>query len=298
MFSNNTICRDSHHFRNEILPWLIVGIAFLLLVLPTLYGLSNTTWKTEEQGHGPIVLAISGWLFYKQRHEMLKIHCPEKPARMASPMLGCSLVIYIIGRSQDILAMEVLAVILVFVSLIATTVGWRAVSTQWFPVLFLFFMIPLPGSVVDALTLPMKIAVSHVVEALLYMIGYPIARSGVMLQIGPYKLLVADACAGLQTLFTLEALGLLYMHLVRHGSWLRNVILGLLIVPISFAANVIRVAVLSLITFHFGDDAGQGFMHGFAGMVLFVSALLLIVAVDSGLRVIVDLMTRLSGHHA
>ena len=86
------------------------------------------------------------------------------------------------------------------------------------------------------------------------------------------------------TLFTLEAMGLLYLNVVRHSSALRNILLAILIVPISFAANVTRVVVLSLITYHFGDAAGQGFLHGFAGMVLFLTALLLIIATDSLLR--------------
>ena len=132
----------------------------------------------------------------------------------------------------------------------------------------MIFMIPLPGPVVDTVTVPMKMAVSHVAEQVLYWAGYPIARSGVILQIGQYQLLVADACAGLHTLFTLEAMGLLYLNLIRHESLFRNVTLAILIVPISFAANVIRVMALTLITYHFGDAAGQGFLHGFAGMVL------------------------------
>ena len=148
----------------------------------------------------------------------------------------------------------------------------------------MLFMIPLPGALVDALTLPMKMAVSYVAENVLFMAGYPVARTGVILQIGQYKLLVADACAGLQTLFTLEAMGLLYLNLIRRDSLFRNVSLAILIVPISFVANVIRVITLTLITYHFGDEAGQGFLHGFAGIVLFMSALLLIMAVDKVLH--------------
>ena len=108
--------------------------------------------------------------------------------------------------------------------------------------------------------------------------GFPIARSGVILQVGQYQLLVADACAGLQTLLTLEALGLFYLNVVRHSSAFRNVGLALLIIPISFTANVIRVVTLSLVTYYLGDAAGQGFLHGFAGIVLFITALLLWVA--------------------
>jgi len=126
--------------------------------------------------------------------------------------------------------------------------------------------------------------VSYAAEWLLHLLNYPISRSGVILNVGQYQLLVADACAGLHTLFTLEALGLLYLNIVRHTSAFRNIALAILIVPISFLSNVIRVMVLTLITYHLGDAAGQGFLHGFAGMVLFVSALLLIIGTDSLLR--------------
>jgi exosortase len=130
----------------------------------------------------------------------------------------------------------------------------------------------------------MKMAVSYVAEVILFFVGYPIGRNGVILQIGQYMLLVADACAGLHTLLTLEALGLLYLNLVRRDSAFRNISLAILIIPISFTANVIRVMTLSLITYHFGDAAGQGFLHGFAGMVLFLSALLLIIGFDTILQ--------------
>jgi exosortase/archaeosortase family protein len=101
-----------------------------------------------------------------------------------------------------------------------------------------------------------------------------------VLSIGPYQLMVADACAGLNSMFTLEALVLLYMNLVGHKSPVRNVLLALSAIPISFCANVVRVVILVLVTFHFGDEAGQGFIHGFAGMVLFLVALMLTMTLD------------------
>jgi exosortase/archaeosortase family protein len=75
--------------------------------------------------------------------------------------------------------------------------------------------------------------------------------------------------------------------LVKHDSIVRNITLAILIIPISFTANVIRVIVLTLVTYHFGDEAGQGFVHGFAGLVLFVVALILIMGVDSLLQYLV-----------
>jgi exosortase len=122
--------------------------------------------------------------------------------------------------------------------------------------------------------------VSAVATTLLDFAGYEIGRSGVVITIGQYQLLVTEACAGLQTMFTLEAMGLLYANLMNHSSLLRNAMLAVLVVPIAFAANVVRVIVLALVTFYAGDAAGQGFLHGFAGLVLFAVALALVIATD------------------
>ncbi len=53
------------------------------------------------------------------------------------------------------------------------------------------------------------------------------------------------------------------------------------ILPIAFVANVIRVLVLILITYHFGDEAGQGYLHGSAGIVLLMVALIALLGLDS-----------------
>lgn len=252
---------------------------------PTFWDLFHGLWAGDQQGHGPIVLFIAIWLFWKKYSDLITL--PVQPSNLAGwSLLSLGLALYLLGRSQNILIFEVGSILLVAASILLLLSGRIAMRTMWFPLFFMIFMVPLPGLFVDALTQPMKLAVSYVAEYILYHIGYPISRSGVILQIGQYQLLVADACAGLNTLFTLEALGLLYLNLVRYQSAMRNIFLAILIFPISFAANVIRVMVLTLITYHFGDEAGQGFLHGFAGMVLFLAALTLIIATDGLLRMI------------
>ncbi|WP_407277709.1 exosortase B [Aromatoleum evansii] len=265
-------------------PWLIVLAGLCFLYVPSFIDLFRTIWSTSEQAHGPIVLGLSLWLLYRQWPVMLARSAGRASSATGWPVLIVGLLLFMLGRSQDILIFEIGSLVWVLIAVLLIQRGVRAVKAQWFALFFMIFMIPLPGAVVDAITMPMKIAVSVVAENVLYWLGYPIARSGVILQIGQYKLLVADACAGLQTLFTLEALGVLYLKLTHSESVLRNTILAILIVPISFVANVIRVMVLTVVTYYYGDAAGQGFMHGFAGMVLFASALLLIIGMDTILR--------------
>ena len=275
----------------RLLVWLPIIAGLIVLYVPSLIDLMRGIWSTDQQAHGPVVLSIACWLAYRRWPAMMQASEGRPTSIWGWPIFIFGLLFYAIGRSQDILLFEIGSVIWLLSAILMLTRGTAALKAQWFTLFFMLFMIPLPGAVVDALTMPMKMAVSYVAENVLFWIGYPIARTGVILQIGQYKLLVADACAGLNTLFTLEALGLLYLNIVRHDSTFRNVALAIFIVPISFSANVFRVMVLTLITYHFGDAAGQGFLHGFAGMVLFLSALLLIMGVDSLLQ-FVDLITR------
>lgn len=260
----------------------VVGLA--LLYGPSLYDLLRGIWSTDEQRHGPIVLAMAVWLVYRNWAAMERASMGQPSHAAGWPILIVGLLLYLLGRTEQILILEIGSVIWVLAGVLLLARGTAALKAQWFALFFMLFMVPLPGAFVDNVTMPMKLSVSYVAEHVLFWLGYPIGRTGVMLQIGQYKLLVADACAGLHTLFTLEALGLLYLNLVRHESAARNVLLALIIMPISFTANVLRVIVLCLITYHFGDAAGQGFLHGFAGLVLFLSALLLIIGMDSLLR--------------
>ncbi|WP_293004692.1 exosortase B [Nitrosomonas sp.] len=270
--------------KSEILNWWPIILGALALYIPTFYGLANGIWTNEEQAHGPIILILSLWLMFRKWKIMIKESDAQSTSVFGWVILVVALIFYIIGGSQQILILEIGSFILVLAAILLIKRGYIALKIMWFPLFFLLFMIPLPGAIVSFFTMPMKMAVSYVAENILFWANYPIARNGVILQIGQYQLLVADACAGLQTLLTLEALGLFYLNLVNHTSVFRNVALAILIIPISFTANVIRVIVLTLITYHYGDAAGQGFLHGFAGMVLFISALVLILGVDGLLQ--------------
>lgn len=273
---------------------LILGLGLAILYLPTLWRLFNGVWGEDGQAHGPMILAIAAWLIYRALPDLVAAgqadikqagSCQSRAALVSGwVVLLVGLLLYIVGRSQSIDFFEIGSLIWVLAGSVLLLFGAKSLRLIWFPLFFMLFMIPLPGLLVAAVTMPMKIAVSVCAEWILYALGYPVARSGVILQVGQYQLLVADACAGLHTLLTLEALGLLYLNLFRHESLLRNVSLALLIIPIAFSSNVIRVMVLSLITYYFGDAAGQGYLHMFSGMVLFLSALLLVVGVDSLIR--------------
>lgn len=264
---------------------ITLGITLLGLAVlygPTYWGLANGLWASDEQSFGPILLATSAWLFWREREALAALTGMPR-VRTAYALLGFGLVLYALGRSQDILMFEVGSQIVVIAALLLMFKGTQAVKLMWVQLALLAFLVPLPGDLVAAVTGPLKSGVSAAAAAFLHWLGYPVGRSGVVLSVGQYQLMVADACAGINSIITLEALGLIYMKVMNHTSPLRNTALAILILPISFCANTVRVIVLVLVTYHLGDDAGQGFIHGAAGMVLFLVATILMILTDSAL---------------
>jgi exosortase B len=282
-----------------IMPnWWPLLLGMLVMYIPTFYSLFTGIWSTDEQVHQPIILVLAIWLIFRKWPSIKKVKEGKSAYIFGGIAFFLALILYVIGRSQQLYLFEVGSFVLMLAAILLIKLGFSAIKIMLFPLFFMLFMIPLPGTLVIMLTMPMKMAVSYMTENILYWAGYPIARNGVILQIGQYQLLIANACAGLQTLLTLEALGLLYLNLVRHTSVFRSVTLAILIIPISFVANVIRVISLILITFYFGEAAGQGFLHSFSGLVLFLSALLLIMAIDKLLRLAVAVYTEAQGQPA
>lgn len=256
---------------------LLTGLA--ALYIPTYLQLAASAWNDDAHGHGPMILGVCLWLLWFDRHRIFE--ADAKPDRVSGfAFLLLALIAHAFGNSQSINMLTTLVQPVAFGACLLILHGWGALRRAWFPLFFMIFMVPLPEVVVQFITMPLKQAVSVVTENVMYAAGYPIGRAGVMLTIGQYQLLVADACSGMNSLLTLESLGLLYMRLMSYTSRSRNIFLAIAIIPTSFLANVTRVIILVLVTYYFGDEVGQGFVHSFSGVVLFGVSLIGIYFID------------------
>jgi exosortase B len=259
--------------------WLVALTGFAAMYVPLYWWAAGGIWQSEEQGHGAIILVVLVWLFWTLRSDI------DQVAARGAPLLGwpvflCGVLTYLVGRVFDISILSFASQPLIATGLLLLLKGTGAVRLAWFPLLYFMFMVPLPGILVDAITGSLKGFIANIVESVLYALGFPIARSGVILSIGPYQLQVADACSGLHSMFSLAALGTLFMYLMGRKRKLHLGIMLASIVPIAFVANIVRVMILVLVTYYFGDEAGQGFLHGAAGMVLMLVALVFFFFLD------------------
>jgi exosortase B len=258
----------------------VPALAMLVLLVPTYLEVALRLWQQEGLSYAPLLALLAlGLLLYRGRELGF---VPDN----RFPVLGTALLLsgvfaYVLGRSQKLELIELAAVIPLLAGALTILSGRQALQQMRFPLLFLVFSLPFPAWVIDSLTLPLKVWISQGAEILLYASGYPIARSGVLLSLGQYRLLVADACSGLHSLIFLSAMGLLYVHFTGPRSSWHRWVLYVALVPIAIFANFFRVIILLLVTYHLGNAIGQSFWHDMAGVVLFVSGFAVLFGLDS-----------------
>lgn len=257
--------------------FLFLGL--LAMIVPTMIDVARESWSTEQGAHGPIVLATGIWLVGLLRRQVAPLVRPGN-LLITLALLIPSLIVYIIARVTTTLELEGFALYCAMVAIFYGMCGQRVMRMMWFPTLYFIFLFPPPDSLVATITQPLKLGISRIAVDLLDLFGLPIARKGVMIQVDQYEILVAAACAGLNSIISLSAIGLFYIYMRHNANWRYALLLMLAIVPVAVLANFVRVLLLILITYYMGDSYAQGFLHGFAGMVMFVVALLGIFGID------------------
>ncbi len=273
------------------MPFLPIILAAIPLLVPIYIKLAERPWKTDNEGHGPFLVVATLWLIYRQFDAVRMAEKRPAPA-IGWGVLLVGLFALFVGRTQGLLTVEAGSQLPIACGLILILSGPAVLRALSFPLFFMIFTFPIPGWVFDAITVPLKGRIADYVVELLYTFGYPVAQNGVIITVGAYQLLVKDACSGINSLFSLSAVSLFYIHLAKHTSPLRNGLLIASILPVSFLANLLRVLLLVTMTYYFGDGVTSGFFHDLSAAVLFTAALLSIFLVDSVLLAISHLKRR------
>ena len=271
---------------------LLIGAA--AMAVPTMLFVARESWSTEQGAHGPIVLFTGLWLLFRLWPTARVRADPPRPLLVALA-LAVLLPAFVLARITQIVEIEGYLMYAVLLAALWSAIGTAGMKVLWFPLFYLAFIFPPPETLVAAATLPMKMELSRIAVWLLALFGYPIGGQGVSIYIGQYELLVAAACSGLNSIVALSAISLFYIYMRHKAEWRYAALLVLFIVPVALLANFVRVLILILLTYHAGEASAQGFLHNFAGLVMFGAALLAIFAIDGAFKPLWD---RLRGPRA
>ncbi|MFQ5647024.1 MAG: exosortase/archaeosortase family protein [bacterium] len=254
-----------------------VSTIIAAMYAPVLYKLFHLKLYLEEYSHGPLIFLVFFWLIWREK-EVAESPVDDNLHVPALMILLFGLLLYWIGVKHHAIVVSTASMPFIIIGAYAFLLGKPA--GKWiFPASYLIFTVPLPNFLVDMITFPLKRFVSLSATSILKVLHYPVIRKGVLLTIGDYKLLVADACSGMRSIISLLALISLYVYLQK-ARLSRSAIVLLSIIPIAVVANTIRVTILALITYHLGEAAGQSYYHDLSGFLVFFIALACIITVD------------------
>lgn len=270
---------------------IALAIGTILFCVPTLKFVIEHSWSGEEGAHGPIVLATGLWLLHRQWKEVAHLRSVPRSGPIWA-MLAILVPLQVFARITQIVEIEGYLMYATLLVVLYSLVGLEVMKRLWFPLFYLAFIFPPPETVVATITVPMKIWLSKAAIWFLDILGYPIGGEGVRIYIGQYELLVAAACSGINSIISLAAISLFYIYMRHQADWRYALLLVLFIVPVALIANFFRVLILILLTYHSGEAVAQGFLHNFAGIVMFAIALITIFALDIAIKPLWDRLTK------
>jgi exosortase len=142
-----------------------------------------------------------------------------------------------------------------------------------FPLLYLFLAVPLPRTILVAMTGSLKVIGAAVAEKTLSWVNLPVVRDGAILKFPTFTLAVADECSGLQSLITLSVASLPVAYLMSGRLW-KKALIVFLSLPLALVANVVRLDVTAILAHHFGEDLTRSWPHTLIGVVIVFLAFL------------------------
>ncbi|MBL4811659.1 MAG: VPLPA-CTERM-specific exosortase XrtD [Rhodobacteraceae bacterium] len=250
-------------------------LLFVLLILGAIpvYWLGfkslGAAWATPEYSHGPIIPLISLYLFLRELHNAPPIDpSAEVNRRPGIALLAVGLLLGVFGNMAQIADVVTYALILFVGGLVLLGFGWRVGKTHWAPVLHLIFMLPLPQFLYWQLTIFLQLVSSEMGVWLIHLVGIPVFLEGNVIDLGVYKLQVAEACSGLRYLFPILSFSYLFSILYRGPLWHKAVLL-LMAAPLTVFMNSFRIGIIGILVNKYGIGQAEGFLHFFEGWVIF-----------------------------
>jgi exosortase D (VPLPA-CTERM-specific) len=227
-------------------------------------------WHREEYSHGFLIPLICLLLLWQRRRVFLQSSLHGSWSGVAVVLLG--LLLAFLGFAASIVGVDAYALVVVIVGCVVAAVGWRGLRLAALPVALLLLMVPLPTFWYNNLSSQLQLLSSQIGVDIIRALGVSVFLEGNVIDLGSYKLQVAEACSGLRYLFPLMTLGAVIAYLFKGRMWSRWC-LFLSTLPIAVLMNSVRIGIIGLLVDRFGSEQAEGFLHQFEGWIIFMVCL-------------------------
>jgi exosortase len=257
----------------NLLALLLLISSFILAYFPVWKGLLGAWSASDDYSHGFFILPVSLYIVWQKRERLAQVE--KRPSSVGGIIVIFSLALYLLAHYAEVVTLASLSLVLVLAGAIIYLFGFPVFRELLFPLLFLFFMIPVPSQIFSSLTIPLQLLVSKASTAIASLFGVALLREGNVIFLAHRTLEVVQACSGLRSMMLLLALSAGIGYLTLRANPLRLALLAWA-VPAAILVNVIRVLLIIFADAYFGYDLTTNTSHTVFGVFIFILALILI----------------------
>jgi exosortase len=245
-----------------------------LAVFYPVYPEMISTWLTHsDNSHGLLVPFISVYLIWSRRSSLLS--ATKQTSKSGLIVLIGSLLLFLLSYAGGTAFIARTMIVFSLTGLVLYNYGFDIYKKIAFALLFLFFMVPIPDSIISLVSLPLKQFATDISAVLIRLSSIPVYQEGNMLYFAETQLEVAEACSGLRSIVSFIMLGTLFIYFSKL-SMIRKSIFLISTIPLAMFANIVRVTGTGILAHFYGSVVARGFLHEFSGIVVFVFGLFLL----------------------
>ena len=259
-------------FRLTPLAWLLLSLALVGSVLAVKTGLAQMLdWllTRPEYSHGIIIPFVAAFLVWQRRDLIERMPFPGSWVGLLLVLVGAT--VGFVGKMSALFTIQHYSVLIMLYGVILTLTGWRVFRLLWVPLLILILMVPLPEFLYQNFSAQLQLLSSRIGVWFIRLLGISVYLEGNVIDLGAYRLQVAEACSGLRYLFPLMTIGFLIAYFFQAAFW-KRALLFLSSIPITILMNSLRIGTIGVMVEHWGVGVAEGFLHMFQGWVVFMAS--------------------------
>ncbi|RLC98270.1 MAG: VPLPA-CTERM-specific exosortase XrtD, partial [Chloroflexota bacterium] len=264
-------------WRNPLSLWVLFGITALLIgyaFYGTIQDMLYVWGGKEEYGYAYLIPFISIFLIWQRKNKLAEIE-------FIPSLLGIALVVFggfllLVGSLAASRTLPQYSLIITVLGVVYALLGWKAFKLVMVPLALLFFIVPLPLFIFQALSGKLQLISSQLGVEVIRWFGISVYLEGNVIDLGSYKLQVVEACSGLRYLFPLVSLSFIAAYLYQAEFWKRAIIF-LSSIPITVFMNSFRIGVIGVLVEYGGTEQAEGFLHDFEGWFVFMACIAILV---------------------
>lgn len=250
---------------------LSVGVLLVLIGIfwPTFYSMVEIWERSDTFAHGYLTFPISAWLIWRKRDLLARVQ--PRPDLRGLILLAGAGAGWLLADVGSVNVVAQYAFIAMLIATVWTLLGWAFVRAAFFPLMFLFFAVP----VGEFLIQPLMGVTADFTVAMLRATGIPVYREGMFFSIPSGDWSVVEGCSGLRYLIASVTLGVLYAYLT-YRSWTRRLLFSIAAIVVPILANSGRAYMIVMIGHLSGMKYAVGLDHLIYGWVFFGLVMLLL----------------------